>query len=248
MQCLGDRPTSRLADAAPLICVQVLYLAPDLVEPGEVLDACLGDLALVGRVQFDELAPGVCQYPASMTPLASKALSSSRRKPASRADRPGSLSMLAGPAVGEVVDHVVRSLSIATGVSKSGSPTTRLTIGRPARFRSEARSAADPLGEGLMRCTRRLERGVAFALKQAERGASVQEVCRKMGVSGTPCAAQEVRRRRPLAVALPEPTHCSAQGGAGENCACRNAVSASTRGSRMRSSGICMRIQNSGIG
>ena len=61
MQCLGDRPTPRLADAMPLICVKILHLALDLVEPGEVLDACLGDLALVGRVQFDELVPGVCQ-------------------------------------------------------------------------------------------------------------------------------------------------------------------------------------------
>lgn len=57
MQRLGDRPTPRLPDATPLIGIQVLHLALDLVEPGEVLDASLRDLALVGRVQFDELAP-----------------------------------------------------------------------------------------------------------------------------------------------------------------------------------------------
>src|SRR3954454_20112429 len=40
------------------------------------------------------------------------------------------------------------------GVSKSGSPTTRLTIERPSRRRWLARSAADVLGGGLMRLTR----------------------------------------------------------------------------------------------
>ncbi len=74
MQCLGDRPTPRLADAMPLICVQTLHFALDLVEPGEVLDAYLGDLALVGRVQFDELRRACARHPASTTSLASRAL------------------------------------------------------------------------------------------------------------------------------------------------------------------------------
>src|SRR5687767_6947308 len=43
---------------------------------------------------------------------------------------------------------------MCSGVSKSGSPTTRLTIDLPWRRSSLARSAAEVLGEGLMRRTR----------------------------------------------------------------------------------------------
>jgi len=43
---------------------------------------------------------------------------------------------------------------IWAGVSKSGSPTTRLTIDLPWRRNSFARSAAEVLGDGLMRRTR----------------------------------------------------------------------------------------------
>ena len=32
-----------------------------LIDPGELCQGELGDLALVGRVQVEELAPGVCQ-------------------------------------------------------------------------------------------------------------------------------------------------------------------------------------------
>src|SRR4051812_4727950 len=43
---------------------------------------------------------------------------------------------------------------MCAGVSKSGSPTTRLTMERPARRKLLARSAAAVLGDGLMRFTR----------------------------------------------------------------------------------------------
>jgi hypothetical protein len=46
------------------------------------------------------------------------------------------------------------ALRMCSGVSKSGSPTTRLTMERPWRRSSLARSAATVLGEGLMRVTR----------------------------------------------------------------------------------------------
>jgi hypothetical protein len=49
---------------------------------------------------------------------------------------------------------------MCSGVSKSGSPTTRLTIDFPWRRSSFARSAADVLGEGLMRLTREAMREV----------------------------------------------------------------------------------------
>src|ERR1700722_1568059 len=43
---------------------------------------------------------------------------------------------------------------MCAGVSKSGSPTTRFTIDLPCRRNSLARSAAEVLGDGLMRRTR----------------------------------------------------------------------------------------------
>src|SRR3981189_121023 len=43
---------------------------------------------------------------------------------------------------------------MCAGVGKSGSPIARLTISRPCRRNSAARSAAALLGDVLMRCTR----------------------------------------------------------------------------------------------
>ncbi len=54
------------------------------------------------------------------------------------------------------------------GVSKSGSPTTRFTIDLPWRRSSLARSAAEVLGEGLMRRTRAAMREVVTRLPGLE--------------------------------------------------------------------------------
>src|SRR5437870_5386668 len=53
---------------------------------------------------------------------------------------------------------------MCAGVSKSGSPTTRLTIDLPWRRSSLARSAAEVLGEGLMLRTRAAMREVVTSL------------------------------------------------------------------------------------
>ena len=50
-----------LPDGLALIGVQLLDLAFDVVDLGELLQRELGDLALVGRMQVKELAPGVRQ-------------------------------------------------------------------------------------------------------------------------------------------------------------------------------------------
>ena len=50
-----------LPDGLALIGVQLLDLAFDVVDLGELLQRELGDLALVGRMQVKEFAPGVRQ-------------------------------------------------------------------------------------------------------------------------------------------------------------------------------------------
>lgn len=63
-----------LAHLQPLWCRQGLNLPFDLIDPGELRQGQFGDLALARRVQLEELAPGVCQAPASVTPWLKLAL------------------------------------------------------------------------------------------------------------------------------------------------------------------------------
>ena len=57
MQCLQDRPGLLLPNGLPLLGPQLFDFALDVIDPGELLQGELGDLALVGRVQVEELAP-----------------------------------------------------------------------------------------------------------------------------------------------------------------------------------------------
>ncbi len=52
-----------LAHLQPLGCGQGQNFLFDLIDPGELRQGTLGDLALVGRVQLKELASRVCQAP-----------------------------------------------------------------------------------------------------------------------------------------------------------------------------------------
>jgi len=70
----SNGPTVLLAHLQPLWCRQGLNLPFDLIDPGELRQGQFGDLALARRVQLEELAPGVCQAPASVTPWLKLAL------------------------------------------------------------------------------------------------------------------------------------------------------------------------------
>ena len=63
MQGVQDRPGLLLPNGLPLFGVQFFDFALDLIDPGELLQGELGDLALVGRVQVEELASCVGQAP-----------------------------------------------------------------------------------------------------------------------------------------------------------------------------------------
>lgn len=61
MKSVQDRPGLLLPNGLPLLGVQLFDVPLDLIDPGELLQGELGDLALVGRVQVEELAPGMGQ-------------------------------------------------------------------------------------------------------------------------------------------------------------------------------------------
>jgi hypothetical protein len=74
VQGVEQRASLLLSYRLSFLGCQVLDLALDLVNLAELLERELGDLALVGRVQFEELAPGVSQTaglddPARLEPL-----------------------------------------------------------------------------------------------------------------------------------------------------------------------------------
>ena len=61
MQRIEHRFGVLLAQTQTLLHVEFFDLALDFVNPRELLQRELGDLALVGRMQVKELAPGVRQ-------------------------------------------------------------------------------------------------------------------------------------------------------------------------------------------
>ena len=74
MQGIEQRLRLLLPDGLALIGAELLDLALDLVDSRELLQRELGDLALIGRMQIEELAPCWARQPTSVTPLAIKAL------------------------------------------------------------------------------------------------------------------------------------------------------------------------------
>ena len=64
VQRIGDRLGSGLADMAARMRIELLHFALDIVELSEVLECLPGELAVVVRVQIEELAPGVREAPA----------------------------------------------------------------------------------------------------------------------------------------------------------------------------------------
>ena len=61
VQCIQQWLGVLLPHGLALIGAQVLDLALDVIDPGELLQREAGDLALVRRMQIEELAPGVRQ-------------------------------------------------------------------------------------------------------------------------------------------------------------------------------------------
>lgn len=59
MQGVQNRLRSLLPDCKALLGAELLDLTLDLIDSGELLQRALGNLALVGRVQIEELAPRV---------------------------------------------------------------------------------------------------------------------------------------------------------------------------------------------
>jgi hypothetical protein len=59
MQGIGDRPCALLPDRQALVRGKRLHFALDLIELADVLERGLRDLALVRRMQIEELATRV---------------------------------------------------------------------------------------------------------------------------------------------------------------------------------------------
>ena len=183
VQCIEHRFTVLLPDGLALIGVQLLDLAFDVVNLGELLQCEPGDLAFVGRMQVKEFAPGVRQAThlghatGDQGLVAGEVVAGQRPFPVAQEVA----GVLTGPGFAEVVDNGLHVFEHPWCVDPQVGPV-RSSLARLEHLHRRFVGVQDAAGEyfGLQRIEQRLQPYAAGAdpLRQGRAGNGQTGACK----------------------------------------------------------------------